>query len=236
MFKFGYHTQIQTRLFNQPMRGFSSRLFPNEASVIRDPTKADFSPLGKTLSGGANQYQSPYSTIFPRENRNPQNVPIKRPYERLIKLRKLVRPSRLGKKMTFDAWCVVGDRNGSAGMAHATSTQAAKAVKRALQLARGQLKHYELYEGRTLFHDIDMKYGALRMRLFSKPAGYSIRAQRNAYDVCQAVGMQDIAVQILDGKPNPIKISRAVFHALDNLHQTPAAVANARGRSVKEIQ
>ena len=69
----------------------------------------------------------------------------------------------------------------------------------------------------------------MKLRLVKKPAGYSVRAQRNAYDVCQALGIQDLAVKIMGGTVNPVTVTRAVFHALDKKHQTPSQVSEARG-------
>jgi small subunit ribosomal protein S5 len=204
------------RLISTPRRFFSS-------FRAHDPKTASFSPL----SAQSSLYKSPYATAYPTHNGN--EITIERPYERLITVRKMVRVSAKGKHMKFDAWCLVGNRNGSAGVAHSKSTQAYKAVQSALAKARRSMKYYALYQGRTLYHDIDVDYRSMKMRLLQKPAGYSVRAQRNAYDVCQALGIQDLAVKIMNGTTNPIAITRAIFHALDNNHKTPSQVANARG-------
>jgi ribosomal protein S5 len=97
------------------------------------------------------------------------------------------------------------------------------------------MKNYDLLEGRTLHHDIVFEYHKLKIKMFKKPPGYSVRAQRNAYDVCMALGIQDISVNIMEGTTNPITIVQAMFHAFDYLHQSPSQVAAARGKTVEEI-
>jgi ribosomal protein S5 len=73
--------------------------------------------------------------------------------------------------MRFNAWCVVGDRHGSASLAHGSSAQSYKATQLALQKARRSLQHYDLYEGRTIYHDITCKYHTLKIQFTSKPPG-----------------------------------------------------------------
>ena len=65
--------------------------------------------------------------------------------------------------------------------------------------------------------------------------GYSIKAQRNIYDVCQALGIQDLAVEIMQGKTNPVTVVRAVFHALEKHHKTADRIAALRGKTAAEL-
>ena len=203
-----------------------------------DPKSASFSPLGQRLAPVTNAigYRSPYATHFPRDQLTPQAPLTRRPYERVVKLRRLMNPSALGKHVEYDAWCLVGDRNGSAGFAHARSSQAGRAVKKAMALARRSMRSYDLFENRTLYHDIELQYHCLKMRLYTKPPGYSVQAQRNAYDVCMALGIQDLAVDILEGTINPITVVRGMFCALDTFHKTPTQVSQARGMHIEEVE
>eukprot|EP00158_Paraphelidium_tribonemae_P004388 Partr_v1_DN26726_c1_g1_i1_m8332 putative Ribosomal protein S5 len=207
-----------------------------------DAKNPSFSPaLGSILSGGGgkSRYRSPYASIFPSDRASssiPQEVPMERPFERLIKLRRLIRKNAKGKIMRYDAWVLAGNRNGSAGLAHSQSSQAYKAVQGASRRARKNMKYFELFENRTLYHDIICKYQTMKLRLMPKPAGYSIRAQRNVEDVCWAVGIKDLAGQVMGGKVNPITVVRAMFQALELQHKTPTAVARARGRRVSDIR
>lgn len=184
---------------------------------------------------GKTYYQSPYETNYPKS----ENIPIqplqRRPYERILTIRKAVRVTAKGKHVKYDAWCVAGDRRGSMGVAHAQSTQPSKAVQTALRNARSSMRYYDLFEGRTLYHDIDLKFRNMRIRFFSKPPGNSVRAQHTIYDLCQALGMQDLSAQILIGKTNPVTITRAFMHALEYCHRTPREIASTRGLHLREV-
>jgi ribosomal protein S5 len=133
----------------------------------KDPKNAGFSPLGDSKQS----YRNPYATYYPPMRNVPDEVPEKRPYERLLTVRRIVRLSSKGKHSKFDAWVLVGDRNGSAGVGRGESTQSYKAVQLALRRARQSMKHFEFFEGRTLYHDIDAQYRHMKIRLMAKPPG-----------------------------------------------------------------
>jgi small subunit ribosomal protein S5 len=65
--------------------------------------------------------------------------------------------------------------------------------------------------------------------------GFSVRANHFVYDVCQALGIQDLGAKIMNGKVNPITIVKTMFHALESLHKTPSQVAQTRGRQVRMV-
>lgn len=227
--------KYQSSLIKTPWISNIRRQLSNSAPERAiDPKSPSFSPI---RNGNFQEfYKSPYATVFPSQSAIPQSVPLERPYERLIKLRRLIRKSSKGKLMRYDAWVLAGNKNGSAGMAHAHASQAYKAVQAATRRAKSNMRHFNLYEGRTLYHDIQFEYKSLRMRLMPKPPGYSVRAQRNVEDVCSALGVQDLAAQIMQGKTNPITITRAMFHALENLHKTPESVAKLRGMTARDVR
>lgn len=138
------------------------------ATTSKDPKSAEFSPLA---ASSQQKYRNPYVTAYPSLQTVPAEVPLKKPYERVVCIRKLVSVSAKGKNLRYDAWCLVGDRNGSASVAHATSSQSYKAVQVALKRARRTMRHYDLCEGRTLHHDIECDFHTLRLRMHKKPPG-----------------------------------------------------------------
>jgi hypothetical protein len=156
------------RLFSST--ALKSNYFPKS---LQDPKSSSFSPIGGLSKTNRFQpkYTSPYATSYPKLNPIPDEVPLRRPYERIITVRKLVRLSSKGKHMRFDAWCLAGDRTGSVGLAHATSTRASKATQLAMRRARNNMKHFELFEGRTLYHGMTFDYNGMRMRLIPKEPG-----------------------------------------------------------------
>ena len=99
-------------------RIFSSYFSTNASKgMTKDPKSPSFSPI----IGGKDtfRYKSPYATLFPSSQKTINSIPIERPFERLIKLRRLIRKNAKGKIIRYDAWVLVGNKNGSAGFSHA---------------------------------------------------------------------------------------------------------------------
>jgi ribosomal protein S5 len=62
-----------------------------------------------------------------------------------------------------------------------------------------------------------------------------VRAQRDIYEFCFALGIQDLAADIMVGSTNPITISKALMHALTYRHKTPTMISKLRGKTVEEV-
>ena len=66
--------------------------------------------------------------------------------------------------------------------------------------------------------------------------GYSVRAQHTIYDICMALGIQDIAAKIHHGATtNPVTILKTFLYALAHQHRSPEEVAKLRGKKVVEV-
>jgi small subunit ribosomal protein S5 len=66
--------------------------------------------------------------------------------------------------------------------------------------------------------------------------GHSVRAHHVIYDICQALGIQDLGAKITQGSTNPVTIARSMFYALRCLHKTPNHVSTVRGRPLQEVR
>jgi ribosomal protein S5 len=217
------------------LRGRNVNELPSLLSQVRffrdsSPRTASFSPLSSIGN------QNPYNSSYPKDPMIPK-APVERmPYERILCVRRVSNPSAKGKNVKFDAWAIVGDMNGSAAFCSGQSPHSYKAVELALRRARQSIRYYDLYERRTLYHDIDVNFSTMQIKLYSKPPGYSVRAQTVIYNICQALGIQDLAARIDQGNINPIKIARAFFYALEYKHKTPNDVARSRGRLITNLE
>ena len=90
-----------------------------------------------------------------------------------------------------------------------------------------------LKEGRTLHHDIAVKYGASKLVLRSAVPGTGIIAGGALRAVFDCLGVQDVVVKS-QGANNPNNMIRAVFLAFSKMN-SPKTVAARRGKTVAEI-
>ena len=88
--------------------------------------------------------------------------------EKLVHINRITKVVKGGRRFGFSALVVVGNQNGKIGVAHAKAKQVPDAIKKANDLAKRNLVHVPLREGRTIHHDIFGKDGAGKIKLNSK--------------------------------------------------------------------
>ena len=127
--------------------------------------------------------------------------------DKLFSVNRVSKPVKGGKNMSFSALVVVGDKAGKVGFGKGKALEVQSAVQKATKAAKGKMIRVPLKEGRTLHHDIAVKYGASKLVLRSAVPGTGI-----------------IAGGAL----------RAVFLAFSKMN-SPKTVAARRGKTVAEI-
>ncbi|CAG8658285.1 5833_t:CDS:1, partial [Paraglomus occultum] len=66
---------------------------------------------------------------------------------------------------------VVGNGNGVGGYGEGKDEEAVMTIKKATNKAFRLLKYFERYNDRTVYHDIEYKFGGTRLKLFARPPG-----------------------------------------------------------------
>lgn len=153
--------------------------------------------------------------------------------DHLVSISRVTKVVKGGKRMSFAAVVIAGDRNGRVGLGHGKAREVPDAITKALNEAKGKMRRVPLREGRTLHHEMRGRYGSGKVVLRPAPAGTGIIAGGPLRMLFEALGVQDVVAKSL-GSSNPHNMIKAVFAAFDE-QQTPKSVANKRGKRVKEI-
>ena len=153
--------------------------------------------------------------------------------EKLVHINRITKVVKGGRRFGFSALVVVGNQNGKIGVAHAKAKQVPDAIKKANELARRNLVHIPLREGRTIHHDIYGKDGAGKIKLRAAPKGTGIIAGGAMRALFESLGIKDVVAKSI-GTANPHNMIKATFDAFSSMH-SPRNVANKRGRKVSEI-
>ncbi len=153
--------------------------------------------------------------------------------DNLVKIRRVAKVVKGGRRFGFAATVVVGDGQGRVGFGSGKAKEVPEAIRKATENAKGKLIRVPLREGRTLHHDTTGRLGSARVILRAAPPGTGIIAGGPVRAVLERLGVQD-AVGKSVGSGNAINMVRATFDALQNV-QSPADVAARRGRKVSEI-
>jgi len=141
---------------------------------------------------------------------------------------------RTGKLQSTYCLAVVGNGNGMVGFGEGKSEEPSTAGDMAMQQAIKRMIPVERYENRTVYGELEAKFGSTRVYLRSRPPGFGIRANYYVYEVCRCAGLNDIGAKVR-GSMNGMNIVKAVFEAL-KLQKLPETIAKQRGLHVIDVR
>ena len=153
--------------------------------------------------------------------------------EKLVHINRITKVVKGGRRFGFSALVVVGNQAGKIGIAHAKAKQVPDAIKKANELARRNLIHIPLREGRTIHHDIYGKDGAGKIKLRAAPKGTGIIAGGPVRSVCEVLGVKDIVAKSM-GTSNAHNVIRATMKALLK-QNSPKNISMLRNKKISEI-
>jgi small subunit ribosomal protein S5 len=134
---------------------------------------------------------------------------------RIVSIRRVSKVKAGGKRLRMSVMVVIGDKNGSIGVAIAKGKDIRDAQGKAVNKAKKKMIKVPL-KGQTIPHEITQKYGAAKV--FLKPAspGTGVIAGGAVRSVVEIAGIKDILSKRL-GSRNTITTVYATFEALKNL-------------------
>lgn len=135
-----------------------------------------------------------------------------------------------GRRFSFAALVVVGDRRGSVGIGYGKGRGVPVAIEKAQKAARRNLVRIELKDG-TLPHPIEGRFGASMIRLLPASPGTGVIAGGTARAVLEMVGVQDCLTKAY-GSTNKKNLCKAVLDGLTRL-RTKEQVASHRGVEIE---
>src|ERR1700722_20021896 len=149
--------------------------------------------------------------------------------ERVVKIRRCAAVVKGGRRFSFNALVVVGDKKGRVacgyGKANEVPPAVEKAVKDAQETMRRQVKVQ--MRGMTIPHRVVGKFGSSRVVLVPAGPGTGVKAGPGVRDVLEACGIKNILTKV-HGSSNPINLVKATIQGLLQL-RTREEVARLRG-------
>jgi small subunit ribosomal protein S5 len=131
-----------------------------------------------------------------------------------------------GRRFSFAALVVVGDRAGTVGIGYGKANEVPMAVEKGVKDAKKSLQRIALVD-RTIPHRVDGKYGATRIILVPASPGTGVIAGSSARAVLEYAGVQDVLTKVY-GSTSAKNVVKATLNGLLRL-RTKDEVASLRG-------
>jgi small subunit ribosomal protein S5 len=120
-----------------------------------------------------------------------------------------------GRRFSFAAMVVVGDRRGNVGIGYGKAVEVPAAVEKAKKIASRSMINVRLVGG-TLAHRIEGRYGASKIVMLPASPGTGVIAGSSARAVLELAGLHDVLTKSY-GSSSPKNLVRATFEGLRTL-------------------
>jgi small subunit ribosomal protein S5 len=147
-------------------------------------------------------------------------------FESVIQIKRCAAVVKGGRRFSFNAVVVVGDKRGQVGLGYGKAKEVPPAVDKAVKSGNRTLVKVKMVHG-TIPHAIIGRFGASRVIMLPASPGTGVIAGRGVREVMVAAGITDILTKAM-GSTNPINIIKATLNGLNRL-RTRDAVAELRG-------
>lgn len=151
----------------------------------------------------------------------------------VVKIYRCAKVVKGGRRFSFGALVVVGDRAGTVGIGYAKANEVPQAVEKGIKEAKKDLRKIPL-TGRTLPHQVMGRFGSTRVTLVPASPGTGVIAGLSARAVLEYAGVQDVLTKVY-GSTSAKNVLKATMDGLMKL-RTKEMIEQLRGVEVQPVK
>ncbi len=153
--------------------------------------------------------------------------------ERVVAVNRVAKVVKGGRRFSFSALIIVGDKKGHVGFGLGKAKEVPEAIRKATQAAEKNMVFVPI-DGGTIPHEVLGEFDA--GKILFKPAadGTGIKAAGACRSILELAGVHNVLTKSLRGN-NPHNVVKATFAALKKL-RSPEQIARVRGIEVKQVR
>ena len=148
-------------------------------------------------------------------------------FEKVVFVNRCAKVVKGGRRFSFSALLVVGDKKGKVGVGFGKAREVSEAIRKGTENAKKNLLPYNIGPS-TLPHEVNGSFGGGRVLLRPASLGTGLIAGGGVRSVLEAAGVKDVLAKSM-GSSNAANVVKATVDALSKL-RTRTQILELRGK------
>jgi len=153
--------------------------------------------------------------------------------EIVIKLRRVTKVVKGGRRFSFAALVIVGNHKGKIGFGLGKANDVSESIRKGSEKAKANMIFAPIKNQRTVPHELNIKYKSSKILMLPATPGTGIIAGGALRPILELAGYHDVMCKIF-GSRNAINVVRAAFKCFSEL-ETPKEISERRNLSLDKL-